>query len=79
MKVVTQEFDRTSSCFKIYGRRSVIDVHRILQEESVDYIVLEDSICLAKSNGCSTNDLVDLSNGEMPDSRNTEFGKQNFL
>uniref|UniRef100_F1KZP4 Protein dpy-19 3 n=1 Tax=Ascaris suum TaxID=6253 RepID=F1KZP4_ASCSU len=66
--------DRTQRIYQIYGRKSVIDVHRILQEESVDYIILEDSICLAQSNGCSTNDLIDLSNGEMPDSRNTEFG-----
>lgn len=77
--MLSRKFDRISSCLKIYGRKSVIDVHRILQEESVDYIILEDSICLAQSNGCSTNDLIDLSNGEMPDSRNTEFGERSFL
>ncbi|VDM41737.1 unnamed protein product [Toxocara canis] len=60
--------ERTQRLYQIYGKRLVADVHEILREERVDYIILEDSICLAQSNGCSTNDLVDLSNGVLPDS-----------
>jgi hypothetical protein len=64
---------RTERLYQIYGRSSVEDVHKILTKEKVTYVILEDSICLAPSNGCSTNDLMDLVNGHETDSNTTKF------
>lgn len=60
---------------KVYGRKSMHEVNKILQNENIDYIILEDSICLAPSTGCSTNDIIDITNGEKIDSDLSEAGK----
>ena len=44
----------------------LIQVHEILTAEGTDYIILEDSICLAPSDGCRTPDLMDLEDGFIP-------------
>ncbi|CAG9535008.1 unnamed protein product [Cercopithifilaria johnstoni] len=59
--------DRTLQLYQMYGRKTVAEMHEILTIHKVDYIILEDSICLAASTGCSTKDLVDLANGDMPE------------
>lgn len=51
----------------MYGRKTEAEVHKILTAHKVDYIILEDSICLAASTGCSTKDLVDAANGDIPE------------
>uniref|UniRef100_A0A1I8AP06 Peptidylglycine monooxygenase n=1 Tax=Steinernema glaseri TaxID=37863 RepID=A0A1I8AP06_9BILA len=66
--------ERTQRLYQIYGRTPVADVHRMLKKEVSNYIILEDSICLASSTGCSTNDLIDMANGHLTDS-----GKGAFL
>ncbi|KAK0429083.1 hypothetical protein QR680_011180 [Steinernema hermaphroditum] len=66
--------ERTQRLYQIYGRTPVADVHKTLKKELSNYIILEDSICLTDSTGCSTNDLVDMANGHLPDS-----GKGAFL
>lgn len=53
--------------YQIYGRVKPEDVYKILKSFDTDYIILEDSICLARSDGCRTPDLVDLDNGDIPD------------
>ncbi|VDN53123.1 unnamed protein product [Dracunculus medinensis] len=60
--------DRTRRVYQVYGRKSMHEVNKILQNENIDYIILEDSICLAPSTGCSTNDIIDITNGEKIDS-----------
>lgn len=58
--------DRTIRVYQVYGRRSAAEVHRALKHEGAAYLILEDSICLARSDGCSLPDLVDLHNGHVP-------------
>lgn len=65
--------ERTQRLYQIYGRKSIPDVHKILTREQTNYVILEDSICLAQSDGCSTNDLVDLTNGHLPTSGYSRF------
>lgn len=50
--------------YQIYGRRTPEDVHAILTKHQSNYIILEDSICLAPSRGgCRLPDLIDYDNG----------------
>ncbi len=51
----------------MYGRLPANQVYEILRRVGTDYIILEDSICLAPSDGCRTPDLIDLENGHVPD------------
>uniref|UniRef100_A0A915PMF0 DUF4220 domain-containing protein n=1 Tax=Setaria digitata TaxID=48799 RepID=A0A915PMF0_9BILA len=57
--------DRTLQLYQMYGRKTPAEIYAILRTHKVDYIILEDSICLAPSTGCSTKDLVDTANGDM--------------
>uniref|UniRef100_A0A7E4W6K9 YYY membrane protein n=1 Tax=Panagrellus redivivus TaxID=6233 RepID=A0A7E4W6K9_PANRE len=51
---------RTERLYTVYGTAPLTYVHTTLCHEGVDYIVLEDSICLAPlKDGCSTNEIVD--------------------
>uniref|UniRef100_A0A1I8EZ95 Uncharacterized protein n=1 Tax=Wuchereria bancrofti TaxID=6293 RepID=A0A1I8EZ95_WUCBA len=59
--------DRTLQLYQMYGRKTLTEMHEILTAHKVDYIILEDSICLAPSTGCSTKDLVDAANGDTPE------------
>ncbi|VDK63247.1 unnamed protein product [Onchocerca ochengi] len=59
--------DRTLQLYQMYGRKTLSEMHEILTAHKVDYIILEDSICLAASTGCSTKDLVDAANGDTPE------------
>uniref|UniRef100_A0AC35TIR6 C-mannosyltransferase DPY19L3 n=1 Tax=Rhabditophanes sp. KR3021 TaxID=114890 RepID=A0AC35TIR6_9BILA len=67
--------NRTKRLYSIYGRKSIKRVHQILKKEKADFVIIEDSICLAPSTGCSTNDLVDFASGLLPDNGLTKFGK----
>ncbi|VDP05697.1 unnamed protein product [Soboliphyme baturini] len=58
--------DRTKQIYQIYARRSAKEVYDILKALDTNYIILEDSICLARSDGCSVPDLIDLDNGHIP-------------
>lgn len=60
--------ERTKRIYQIYGRTEPREVWETLRAEGTDYIILEDSICLAPSDGCRTPDLMDLENGHLPDS-----------
>ncbi|XP_033741333.1 probable C-mannosyltransferase DPY19L3 [Pecten maximus] len=63
--------DKTKDLYQIYARKTPEDVHKLLKKHKANYIILEDSICLAPSrNGCRTPDLMDFHNGHLPDSSN---------
>uniref|UniRef100_A0A0N5A2F8 Nucleotid_trans domain-containing protein n=1 Tax=Parastrongyloides trichosuri TaxID=131310 RepID=A0A0N5A2F8_PARTI len=66
--------ERTKRLYSIYGKYSIKKVHKIMVDEGADYIVVEDSICYAPSDGCSTNDLVDMSSGIIPENGIQKFG-----
>lgn len=68
--------ERTRKLYSIYGKYSIKKVHKIMLEEKADYIILEDSICYAPSTGCSTNDIVDMASGILPDNGIKKFGKK---
>lgn len=60
---------KTKELYQIYGRRLPEDVYKILHKYASNYIILEDSICLAPSrDGCRLPDLIDVDNGIVPDS-----------
>lgn len=59
----------------MYGRKTLFEMHEILTVHKVDYIILEDTICLAASTGCSTKDLVDAANGDTPEYAMSKDGK----
>ncbi|OWF40174.1 C-mannosyltransferase DPY19L3 [Mizuhopecten yessoensis] len=63
--------DKTKDLYQIYARKTPEDVHKLLKKHKANYIILEDSICLAPSrNGCRTPDLMDFHNGHLPDASN---------
>lgn len=49
--------------YQINRRRTSQNVYDILTKYKSSFIILEDSICLAPSNGCRTPDIVDIDNG----------------
>lgn len=62
---------KTKDLYQIYARKSPEDVHSFLRKHKANYIILEDSICLAPSrDGCRTPDLMDFHNGHLPDMSN---------
>ncbi|KAL3883925.1 hypothetical protein ACJMK2_030151 [Sinanodonta woodiana] len=65
---------RTKELYQMYARRTPEDVYEILKKYNTNYIILEDSICLAPSTGCRLPDLLDMDNGEIPDNGKTEPG-----
>ncbi|XP_025097106.1 probable C-mannosyltransferase DPY19L3 isoform X2 [Pomacea canaliculata] len=67
--------NKTKQLYQIYGRRTPEDVHSILKRFNSSYIILEDSICLARpKDNCRTTDIVDLDNGIVPDDSKEEEG-----
>merc|ERR1711874_336530 len=59
--------DRTRELYQMYAKTSPEEVFSILQKYNASYIILEDSICLAHRERCSLPDIMDLSNGHIPD------------
>ncbi|KAG1658410.1 putative C-mannosyltransferase DPY19L3 [Nymphon striatum] len=60
---------RTSLVYQLYGRKSPEEIHEILKSIGTTHIILEDSICMAPSHKfCRLPDIVDINNGELPDS-----------
>eukprot|EP00092_Neocalanus_flemingeri_P010313 GFUD01011110.1.p1 GENE.GFUD01011110.1~~GFUD01011110.1.p1 ORF type:complete len:1009 (-),score=246.24 GFUD01011110.1:254-3280(-) len=59
--------DRTKQLYQMYAKTSPEDVFSILHKYNASYIILEDSICLAHRERCSLPDIMDLSNGHIPD------------
>ncbi|PIK54707.1 putative C-mannosyltransferase DPY19L3 isoform X2 [Apostichopus japonicus] len=58
----------TFQLYQVYAKRSVKEVYDIHSEIGTDFIILEDSICLARSNqGCRLIDIMDVTNGHPPD------------
>ncbi|CAH1800272.1 unnamed protein product [Owenia fusiformis] len=56
--------ERTKELYQYYGKRSPDDVYKIMKKYDVGYIILEDSICLArKSDHCTTTDIINIDNG----------------
>lgn len=66
---------KTKELYQYYAKREPEEVHSLLVKYKTDYIILEDSICLAPSRGgCRLPDLLDVDNGVIPDSGKTEPG-----
>jgi len=59
--------DRTKELYQMYGKVSPLEVHKNLRKYNTSYVILEDSICLAHRERCSTPDIIDLTNGHIPD------------
>ena len=57
--------DRTKHVYQMYAKTSPKEVHSILRKYNTNYIILEDSICLAHRNRCSLPDIMDLTNGHV--------------
>ena len=58
-----------------------MDVHTNLRKYNASYVILEDSICLAHRERCSTPDIMDLTNGHVINAQyiSVWFGESNFL
>ena len=51
---------RTERIYQIYGKYPIDTVFSTICKESINFIILEDSICLAGlKDGCSTNEIMD--------------------
>lgn len=49
---------------QIYGRRTPKDIYDIMKRNKANYMILEDSICLAHTeDGCRLPDIIDFDNG----------------
>jgi len=59
--------ERTKELYQMYAKSSPSVVHSLLRKYSTSYIILEDSICLAHRERCSLPDIMDLTNGHVPD------------
>jgi len=59
--------DRTKELYQMYGKVSPLEVHKNLRKYNTSFVILEDSICLAHRERCSTPDIIDLTNGHIPD------------
>ena len=57
--------DRTRELYQMYAKVSPKEVHSILRKYNANYIILEDSICLAHRERCSLPDIMDLTNGHV--------------
>ncbi|XP_041463579.1 probable C-mannosyltransferase DPY19L3 [Lytechinus variegatus] len=59
--------DKTLELYQYYARRSAKDVYNIHRATGTDYIILEDSICYARSSevGCRLPDILDIMNGHL--------------
>ena len=44
---------------------SPLEVHKNLRKYNTSFVILEDSICLAHRERCSTPDIIDLTNGHV--------------
>merc|ERR1712212_1377119 len=59
--------DRTQELYQMYGKKSAESVYDLLKKYNTNYIILEDSICLAHRGRCSTPDIMDLVNKHIPE------------
>ncbi|XP_072178333.1 protein C-mannosyl-transferase DPY19L3-like isoform X2 [Diadema setosum] len=59
--------DNTVKLYQYYARRSAQDVYDIHRAIGTDFIILEDSICYARSSevGCRLPDILDIINGHL--------------
>ncbi|VDI68269.1 Hypothetical predicted protein [Mytilus galloprovincialis] len=59
---------KTKDLMQIYGRRTPKDIHEIMKKNQANYMILEDSICLAHTeDGCRLPDIIDFDNGVLPE------------
>ena len=49
----------------MYAKTAPQEVHAILTKYKANYVVLEDSICLAHRERCGLPDIMDLANGHV--------------
>lgn len=68
--------DRTFRLYQVYGRQPVEDVIRMLKAEKATHVIVENSICYAKSDGCTLKDVVDVANGVRTESDRLPPGVQ---
>lgn len=58
---------KTKELMQVYGKRTPKDIYDIMKKNKADYIILEDSICLAHTeDGCRLPDIIDFDNGVLP-------------
>ena len=58
-------FNDDVKVYQVYSKRTVAEVHDILNEVDADYIILEEGRCYGEDDvGCRTRDIVDTVNGE---------------
>ena len=61
-------FTRLITCrelYQVYAKTAPGEVHAILTKYKANYVVLEDSICLAHRERCGLPDIMDLANGHV--------------
>ncbi|KAI6203041.1 putative peptidyl-glycine alpha-amidating monooxygenase T19B4.1 [Aphelenchoides besseyi] len=63
--------DRTFRIYQMYARAPFDHVHEVLKSEKATHIIVENSICYAKSNGCALKDVIDVANGQRTESDRT--------
>jgi len=59
--------ERTKELYQVYAKTSPETVHTILTRYKANYVILEDSICLAHRERCGLPDIMDLTNGHIPE------------
>jgi len=59
--------ERTKELYQVYAKSSPETVHAILTRYKANYVILEDSICLAHRERCGLPDIMDLTNGHIPE------------
>ncbi|KAI6178356.1 putative peptidyl-glycine alpha-amidating monooxygenase T19B4.1 [Aphelenchoides besseyi] len=63
--------DRTFRIYQMYARAPFDHVYKVLKSEKATHIIVENSICYAKSNGCALKDVIDVANGQKTESDRT--------
>jgi len=59
--------ERTKELYQVYAKTSPETVHTILTRYKANFVILEDSICLAHRERCGLPDIMDLTNGHIPE------------
>ena len=56
---------RTKEMYQMYAKTSPSKVHDLLVKYKANFLILEDSICLAHRERCGLPDIMDLTNGHV--------------
>uniref|UniRef100_T1IWI9 C-mannosyltransferase DPY19L3 n=1 Tax=Strigamia maritima TaxID=126957 RepID=T1IWI9_STRMM len=67
--------ERTKKVYQMYARQPPHIIYKIFKDMNVNYIIVEDSICLgSQRNRCRLPDVMDLHNGHVPEDGHQEYG-----